>query len=261
MANGKFHGKRKTGIKITNPLTLPVSVRIKSPTGALHTGDGKETWRTIKPSETLYIPTKGRCEVDIKPSIVRYDEVGTPIKLGDAEFQHVQQPSSGKKVAPPKAGPVMLMDRGDVSNGRWRIIKTWNIPQGFGGLLRAISIQLTGDAEARVELPSEAPSKARQDTTLNYSNNKWLMAGQAVKVKGRSRNGNGGTVDVMIAGELYPVGTPVPAGKAPKTAPEHVTERKPGKEPEEPPLRSLGDMIEDFKREDRSTKKREKVKV
>lgn len=89
MANGKFHGKRKTGVKITNPLPLPVSVIIKSPTGALHTGDGKETWRTIKPGETLYIPTKGRAEVDIDVGIMRYDPVGNSSKIGDGSWEHV----------------------------------------------------------------------------------------------------------------------------------------------------------------------------
>ncbi|GAH94253.1 unnamed protein product, partial [marine sediment metagenome] len=59
-------------------------------------------------------------------------------------------------------------------------------------------------------------------------------------------------------GELYPVGTPVPAGRVsrrgdlrPGPAPEHVTEKKPRKEPEETPLRSLGDMIEEFKQEEK----------
>ena len=101
--NGQYHGKRKFGIKITNPLTLAVSVIIKSPTGSLHTGDGKETWRTIKPGETLYIPTKGRCEVDINPAVVRYDEVGSPIKLGDAGFRSVLAKKTPK--TPPEHVP------------------------------------------------------------------------------------------------------------------------------------------------------------
>jgi len=58
----------------------------------------------------------------------------------------------------------------------------------------------------------------------------------------------------MIQGELCPVGTPVPVGKVDKRAPEHITEKKPRIEPEEPPLRSLGDMIEEMK-------KREEVAV
>ena len=100
MPNGQYHGKKKFGIKITNPLPLAVSVRIKCPTGALHTGDGKETWRTIKPGETLNIPTKGRAEVDVIVHIIRYDELGNPKKIGDGGFRPVQQPASGKKAAP-----------------------------------------------------------------------------------------------------------------------------------------------------------------
>jgi len=142
VANGQYHGRIKTGIKITNPLPLPVSVRIKSPTGALRTGDGKETWRTVKPGETLYVPTKGKCEVDITVHIIRYNEVGDSVKVGDGGLQ-----------------PVAL-----------------------------------------------------------------------------------------------PTGTAVPAGKVTKPEPKRIPIKKPRKEPEEPELRSLGDMIEDMK-------KREEVKV
>jgi len=247
MANGKSKGRLKTGIKITNPLTLPVQVQMISETGALRIGTNYAASRIIKPGETLTIGTKGKAEVDINVNILRYDEVGTPINLGDGGWQ--LRPTIATKT---KAGPVMLADRGDVNNGRWRIIKTWDIPQGFAGLLKAISIQLTGDAEARVELPGEAPYKARKDVTLTQ-NNRWLNAGQAVKVKGRSRNGSGGTVDVMIQGELYPVGKPVPAGKLKDMPPEPVTEKK-REEPEEPPLRSLGDMIEEMRKEEEAVK-------
>jgi len=73
----------KTGIKITNPLSMPVSVIIKCPTGALRWGNGKETCRIVKPGETLDIPTKGKCEVDITVHIIRYNEVGDKVKIGD----------------------------------------------------------------------------------------------------------------------------------------------------------------------------------
>lgn len=253
MANGQFHGKRKTGIKITNPLTLPVSVKINCPTGALHTGDGKDTWRTIRPGETLSIPTKGRTEVDIDVHIIRYDELGNQKKVGDGGWQPISTIATKSKT-PVKAGPVILMDRGDVSNGRWRIIKMWRIPLGFAGLLGDISIQITGDAEARVELPGEAPYKARKDATLNYQNNRLLQADQAVKVKGRSRNGKGGTVEVMIRGELYPAGTRVPVDIRPGKPPEPITEKKKRIEPEEPTLRSLGDMIAEMRKEEEAVK-------
>ena len=255
MANGKFHGKRKFGIKITNPLPLAVSVRIKSPTGALHTGDGKETWRTIKPGETLYIPTKGRCEVDIDPAVIRYDEVGSLIKLGDAGFQPVQKPSSGKKPAP-QAGPIIAAGQRDVKSGRWLTVAEWLITNGFTGLLQGISIQIDGDCEAQVIIGgsgwlasgSVALVSYRKDTTLSY--NLLISNGDSVRVKAHSIGGGQGSCKVIIQGELRPVGTPVPAGKAPKTAPEHVTEKKKRKEPEEPELRSLGDMIDEFKREE-----------
>ncbi|GAH88432.1 unnamed protein product, partial [marine sediment metagenome] len=107
---------------------------------------------------------------------------------------------------------------------------------------------------AQVILKSLKPAKVKQDTTLQYQNNTRLNTGEAVRVKARSHVGNKGSAHVMIQGELYPVGTSVPAGKVTKGAPEHITEKKPRKEPEEPPLRSLGEMIDEMK-------KREEVKV
>jgi len=260
MADGQYHtknlartGKKSFGVKITNPLTLAVSVRIKCPTGALRSGDGKETWRTIKPKETLYIPTKGRCELDILPSIVRYDDVGNPIKLADAGFEHVQNPSSGKKPAH-QAGPTITAGQKNVKSGRWVIVAEWLITKGFAGLLQGISIQLDGDCEAQVIISRQKPVKVKKDTTLSYQNTTWINKGESVRVKAHAPGGGKGSCHVMIQGELCPVGTPVPADRLPGPAPEHITEHKPSKEPEEPELRSLGDMIDEMR-------KREEVKV
>jgi len=239
MANGQYHGKRKYGIKITNPLPLAVSVIIKSPTGALHMGDGEETWRTIKPGETLYIPTKGRCEVDIDPKVVRYDHVGSPIKLGDAGIQPVQKVASGKKPVP-KVGPVLVAKKDDVNSGRWRTITEWTITTGFAGLLRAITIQLDGDCEAKVFVARQMPVIVKQDTTMSYQNYIWISKGESVRVKAHAVKGGKGSCSALIQGELYAAGTP-------RTAPEHITEHKKRKEPEEPELRSLGDMIEEMR--------------
>lgn len=249
MANGQYHGKKKFGIKITNPLPLAVSVRIHSPTGALHTGDGKDTWRTIKPGETLSIPTKGRCEVDIDPAVVRYDEVGSPIKLGDAEFRHVQKPAPGKKVAP-QAGPILVSEQKNVKSGRWLTVAEWTITRGFAGLLNVISIQLDGDCSAQVIIARNKLVSVRRDTTLKYQNNTWINKGESVRVKAHSVKGGQGTCHVMIQGELCPVGIPRRVPVAPGPAPEHVTEEKKRKEPEEPTLRSLGEMIEDMRKEE-----------
>ncbi len=252
MANGQYHGKRKFGIKITNPLPLAVSVIIKCPTGALHTGDGKETWRTIKPGQEIYIPTKGRAEVDIDVHIIRYDELGNQKKVGDGGFRPVQQPASGKKAAP-QAGPVLVAKREDVKSGRWLTVAEWTITRGFAGLLHAITIQLDGDCSAQVIISQDKPISVRKDTTLSYHQPTWINKGESVRVKAHAIKGGKGSCSVMIQGELYPTGTAVPAEKAPRTAPEHITEEKKKKEPE-PELRSLGDMIEDMR-------KREEVKV
>ncbi|MBA7714182.1 hypothetical protein ES703_123199 [subsurface metagenome] len=55
----------------------------------------------------------------------------------------------------------------------------------------------------------------------------------------------------MIQGELYPVAVAGQVASKVKRAPEHITEKKPRKEPEEPPLRSLGDLIEEMRQEEK----------
>ena len=91
---------RKFGVEITNPLPLAVQVRITCPTGALRTGDGKVTSREIKPGETLYIPTKGKCEVNIYLSVLRYGEDGRAVVVGDVGFELVKKPVSALEEAP-----------------------------------------------------------------------------------------------------------------------------------------------------------------
>ena len=254
MPNGQFHGKHKgTGIRIKNPLSLSVWVLIKD-------GQGFDITRTLKPSQEIYVSLPHLGDYDVQTRILRYDQTGQSKVLGDGGWQSVATAGSPPRVTP-QAGPVLHSGQKDVKSRRWVTVAEWLITKGFAGVLQAISIQLDGDCEAQVILPNSKPTLVKKDTTLSYQKNTWINKGQAVRVKARSHVGNKGSANVMIQGELYPVGTPVPAGKVPKRAPEHVTEQKPRKEPEEPPLRSLGDMIEDFKREDRPTKKREEVPV
>lgn len=94
MANGAYHGRKKHGINIKNPLALPVQVILKSETGCLRNGDGKESWRTIRPGETIYVGLKGSCEVDIQVYILRFDETGQSSKVGETEFEHTEHKSS-----------------------------------------------------------------------------------------------------------------------------------------------------------------------
>lgn len=247
MPNGQFHGNRRPpAIRIKNPLRLTVEVTILD-------GQGFSACRTLKPGTEVYVKVPHAGDYDIKTSIIRYDETGNVVRLGEGDCQPLAVPPMGVNPRP-AAGPRIEHNKCDVSDRRWRNVVIWNIPQGFAGLLNLISIQLSGDAEARIELPGQAPYKARKDTSMSFQNNVWVNAGQVLRVKGRSRAGNGGTVDVIIQGQFYPVGTAVPAEPTPVGAPGHITEKKPRKEPEVPPLRSLREMIEEMK-------EREEVKV
>lgn len=95
MPNGQFHEKnqkkRRYGVKIKNPLRLPVFAIIRSKTGAIRSGamNGKETTRQIGPGEEIFVATKGSCELDIDIGIIRYDETGMTKKLGNGDAIHV----------------------------------------------------------------------------------------------------------------------------------------------------------------------------
>lgn len=95
MPNGAYHQrnqkKRRYGVKIKNPLRLPVFAIIKSETGAIRSGamNGKETTRNIGPGDEIFVATKGSCELDIFIGIFRYDETGMTNKLGNGDAVHV----------------------------------------------------------------------------------------------------------------------------------------------------------------------------
>jgi len=249
------NGNGKTGLKITNPLSRAVRLRITSPTGALHTGDGKETWRTIKPGETLNIPTKGKCELDITVHIVRYNEVGDPVKLGDGALVPVAQPA-GVKPNPKAAGPgpVQISEQRNLKSGRWAIVAQWVITKGRSGIIRDVLIQLDGDCEALVIIDRHAPVKVKADTRKSrrrgwqtVQKDVWINEGESVKVKAHAVGGGQGICQVIIRGELYHI----EKGKSPKPAPERVPE--PDKT-EETPLRSLGDMLDAMKKSEEEVK-------
>jgi len=253
MPNGQFHGKRKGhGIRIKNPLSLSVWVLIKDDQATRGSGGGFDITRTLRPGQEIHVTVPHLGDYDIETKILRYDQTGDIKVLGEGSWQSTQVVAAKPK-SEPQAGPILIARQKEVKSRRWVTIAEWPIPKGFSGLLNAISIQLDGDCEAQVILPHKKPTKVNRDTTLSYLNNPPLNKGEAVRVKARSHIGNKGTVHVMIQGELYPVGTPVPVSKVREVEPEHITERKQRKEPEEP-LRSLGEMMEEMK-------EREEVKV
>lgn len=101
MTTSTRKSRLQTGIKITNPLRLPVRVRLISKTGALHIGTHYAASRNIMPNETLTVNTKGKCDVDIKVEILRFDETGRANKVGDGGFiKKSSGPLVGKESEP-----------------------------------------------------------------------------------------------------------------------------------------------------------------
>jgi len=249
MPNGQFHGRTKGhGIRIKNPLRLTVEVTILDAQFQKNPMTGFSTCRTLRPGAEVYVKVPQPGEYDIKTSIIRYDETGQTIRLGDADWEPVATAGAPPRMTP-KAGPVLQSGQKELKSRRWVTVAEWLIPKGFAGELKGITLQLDGDCEAQIILPNSKPTSIDKDIAVSYQQGTWVNKGEAVRVKARSRLGNGGTANVMIQGTLYPVGTQVP-GKVSKRAPEQVTEKKPRKEPEEPPLRSLGDMIEEMRKEE-----------
>jgi len=141
MPNGAYHQrnqkKRRYGVKVKNPLKLPVIAHIKSETGAIRGGamNGKESRRQIGPGDEIFVATKGSCELDIDIHIIRYDETGMTQMLGRGDAAHVdhrnamgmpgkkapQAPSrvtEEKKREPAEEEPVEIRSLGDMLKDR-----------------------------------------------------------------------------------------------------------------------------------------------
>jgi len=246
MPNGQYHGTKKGhGIRIKNPLRLTVEVTVLD-------GQGFSTCRTIKPGTEVWVKVPQPGQYDIKTSIIRYDEVGEVVRLGDGDWQHAPQPPGQPIPNQPQPGPIFITESITVDSRRWRTVAEWLVLKGFMGELRAINIQLAGDCEARVILPSHATRTVRDDSTVTWQTPVLLHKGQAVRVKARSLLGNQGTATIIIQGELHAMPVPVGAGVGQQPGAEQVTEEKPREEPEEP-LRSLGDMIDEMRKEEEVT--------
>jgi len=250
MPNGQYHGTKKGhGIRIKNPLRLTVEVTILDGNAKKRISPSFSTCRTIKPGAEVWVKVPQPGQYDIKTSIIRYDEVGEVIRLGDGDWQHAPQPPGQPIPKQPQPGPIFITESITVDSQRWRTVAEWLVLKGFMGELRAVNIELTGDCEARVILPSHPTKTVIADTTLTWQTPVLLHKGEAVRVKARSRLGNQGRATIIIQGELHAI--PVPTGVGPEhSVSAQVTEEKPTEEPEETELRSLGDLIEDMRKEE-----------
>ncbi|MBA7610515.1 hypothetical protein ES703_17723 [subsurface metagenome] len=117
MSNGQFHQKnqkkRRYGVKIKNPLRLPVNAIIRCKTGAIRSGamNGTETTRTIGPRGEIFVSTKGACELDIDIGIIRYDETGRTKMLGNGDAVHVDhRDPMGKQMKPGARVPTRVTE-------------------------------------------------------------------------------------------------------------------------------------------------------
>ena len=250
MPNGQYHGTKKGhGIRIKNPLRLTVEVTILDGNAKKGISPSFSTCRTIKPGAEVWVKVPQPGQYDIKTSIIRYDEVGEVIRLGDGDWQHAPVP--GQPVSKqPQPGPVFITESITVDSRRWRTVAEWLVLKGFVGEVRAINIQLTDDCEAQVIFPNTPGKTVRANTTLKPSTPVLLQKGEAVRVKARSKLGNQGTAQVIIQGELHAVpGVPAGVVRGP-SAPVQLTEEKPTEKPEETELRSLGELIEDMRKEE-----------
>jgi len=245
--------RKKYGINVKNPLSLPVSVRIKSKAGALDQGNGYETWRKIRPGDTIYIPLKASVQVEVDVHIDRYDETGQCHKLGDGGWEQVDHKDLVLQV---EAKPIVLTGSWQGSNGqgaasskRWHVIVVWKVPPDHVGDLKRVSFDLSPmepGAGARCMLKYPGYQQVfPQSGHVSFNGKAAIHGGQEVKVYGRSIDGGIVDVTATITGEEWPL------VRKPRVTrvPEHITEGKPKQEVGEP-IRSLGEMIEEMKKEE-----------
>ncbi|KKN58162.1 hypothetical protein LCGC14_0555030 [marine sediment metagenome] len=251
MANGPKQGMRGWGIKIKNPLPLTVRVKIQCETGALRTGDGKGTWRTIPPGEELYLSTKGQCELDITTTILKFDPAGKENEVGPAELRqtHHQAPSA-KRLK--KKVETTGMYAG--SSRQWEEVVSWRAGLGVIAWLDSVEIsaQLYGFADYKVLVGNKViygPAALNSAVTLHPGD---FVSREAVKVFAMSRAG--GDIEVTAKLKLrQEAGLGTVSGKSAEvTDGEPIREDVPPEEREEAevPIRTLGDQIADLRKQE-----------
>ena len=104
MATGvvKAKGKRGTGIRIKNPLSLSVLVLIKDGQHPV----GFDITRSLKPGQEIYLSLP-HGDYDIETKIVRYDPTGQSRVMGNGGWKSTFSSSTVKPNMPLKPGPVL----------------------------------------------------------------------------------------------------------------------------------------------------------
>jgi hypothetical protein len=245
------------GIKIKNPLSLPVRVVIKSDTGALRTGDGTETWRKIDAGAEINISLKGQCELDITATVLKYRPDGNEERLGEVDLRHVHHRARASKRVKKKLEAV---DTYQGSSRSWTEVVSWQAENGMVGWLDNVNVTspLYGFADFKVVLGKKVlygPASLMAESTVRSAE---FLGTQEVKVLVMSRDG--GEIDVTAKLNLrqelaHTLGVPdIEAtdeeGAGEEMIPDNLKRPPEEREEEEVSIRSLGDMIEEIRQEE-----------
>jgi len=251
---------RRYGVKIRNPLRLPVVARVRSETGAIRMGamNGKETRREIGPGGEIFVATKGSCDLDVSIGIVRYEYDGMTKYLGEADFRCIdhRDAKGGTSKKAPLITPVEFTSTVDVDTTSKSVpITTWQVDHLREGKLLNVAIDIQpmepltkGKAwviirdavgDKWVDL---TPVKLTESTTLDFKRETTVPPGHKVVIVGRSTGGITRFTGV-ITGEEMPAIARVP------TRVTKEKKRKPVQE-EEVEIHSLGDLLRDRAREE-----------
>jgi len=248
MANGAKQGKRGWGVKIKNPLPLMVRVKIRCETGALRTGDGKDTWRTIPPGEELYLSTKGQCELDITTTIIRFDPAGKENEVGPAELRQTHHQAPTAKRLKKKA---VTTGTYEGSSRQWEEVISWRAELGVVAWLDSVEIgaQFYGNADYKVVVGNRiiyGPAVLSSAVTLRPAD---FVSREVVTVLAMSRAGG----DIEVTAKLnlrQEAGLGSVSGKSAEvTDGEPIREDMPPEEVEVP-IRTLGDQIADLQKQE-----------
>ncbi len=238
------------GVKIKNPLPLMVRVKIRSETGALRNGDGKETWQTIPPGEELYLSTKGQCELDITTTIIRFDPAGKQIEVGPAELRQTHHRAPAAKRLKKK---VVTSGTYEGSSRQWEEVVSWRAELGVVAWLDSVEISclLRGKADYKVVVGNRIiyGPEVLNGAVLRPGD---FVSREAVTVLAMSRDG--GEIEVTATLNLrQEAGLGTVSGKSAEvTDGESNREEMPAEEREEAevPIRTLGDQIADLRKQE-----------
>ena len=218
------------GIRVKNPLPKPVRVEVLD--GEVIMGWALIGYAVLDPGATKFIPLDQPGSYEIRTTILNPDGTGSYDELGEAawtkvEHQNVEEP----EMRPISLARTVLIDK-DLRGNPWRNVVRWDVAKGSIGELLAVEIKQTEGVTWRLKAGQQVIDLTGPLDAPGIK----LTGGQAVVLQAKVANPPvevGGRIsgrETIIDGHLTPVKT------------------QPVVEEEERPVKSLAEMMEEFRK-------------